>query len=505
MGALSFDDLIPPSTNAAPAAAQAGVNFDDLIPAAQAPAPDLIPAGGGQPGLSSDPLAGLPTSLQNFVTGKPDTVAQPKPQPGPGAILPYSIDANGNASFDSKAGILGSLLSAASLPGDVATGHADPMSPEAIGRSAALASAISPVNPAVRAGDYAVPGMLNAISPGKTAAPSAEALQAAASAGYDAANKMGVEYSSPHVAALASGVQDTLNNQGILANLAPKTHAILNSLQAVPETDSSVPLSSLDAARKAFGFAAKDVANPTEQMAAKSAQSAIDQFVTRADPATVVAGPADEAAATITEARANYAAGARSNTINGVQDAADLRAAAANSGANSGNALRSRVASLILNPKASAGFNPDEIAALQGVTEGTPTSNAARTLGNLLGGGGGMHGAMTGVTGATMGYEAGGVPGAILGAGAPIVGVGAKALDNSLTAGRLSAADTMVRQRSPLFDALSADTPPVVQEQSKTAALAKAIMASGAAPSPPAVWTPGPAWNPQNPFAGGSI
>jgi hypothetical protein len=66
----------------------------------------------------------------------------------------------------------------------------------------------------------------------------------------------------------------------------------------------------------------------------------------------------------------------------------------------------------------------------------------------------------------------------------------------------------MTRQRSPLFQALSDAAPPVVKEQLKTAALAKALAASGAAspgaPSAPA-WTPGQPWNPAAPMAGGSV
>ena len=287
---------------------------------------------------------------------------------------------------------------------------------------------------------------------------------------------MGVEYASPAVANMASGVQRDLNANGILANLAPKTHAILDQLQAVPAGGSTVPLGNLDAARKAFGFASQDFANPTEQRAAKAAQNAIDGFVTNPTPASVVAGPAAAAADAITKARANAAAGFRSDRLNGIEDAAGLSAAAANSGANIGNATRQRVKSLLLSDSASSGYNPAEIAALRGVTEGTPVSNTARILGNLLGGGGGMHGANTALAGAMGGYEIGGIPGAIGGAGLPLVGVGAKALDNSLTKGRLTAADELVRSRSHLDEAMAANAPPVLAAPAKRAALVRAMM-----------------------------
>lgn len=419
------------------------------------------------------------------------------PAPTPtysGSILPFTRYSDGSVGFDSNAGILGSIKRAVTLPGDVATGQVDPMSPEGIARSAEMATLASPVNPGVQAGDRALPGALTAFKPGKFTPPTADALHDAASAGYDAARDMGVQYSSPAVAQMAQSVQANLNAKGILPEFAPKTHSVLDQLQAVPaEGPNTVPFGSLDAARKAFGFAAKDFTNPTEQLAAKSGQSAIDDFVTGADPQNVVAGPAAAAADAVTAARSNAAAGFRSDRINGVEDAAGLRASAANSGANSGNSIRQRVASLLLSPKQSAGYNPEELDALRQVTEGSTVRNTARTLGNLLGGGGGMHGAMTGVTGAIAGNEAGGPMGAIIGAGLPVVGWGAKALDNNLTAKSLTGADELVRSRSALAEAMKAQVPPVLDQEAKRSALARALLMThpDQAPAKP-VWAPQP-------------
>src|ERR1019366_956247 len=132
---------------------------------------------------------------------------------------------------------------------------------------------------------------------------------------YDAAKATGAEYSSPHIAEMARGVQSNLENDGILSIGAPQTHAILNSLQAVPEGESTVPFGSLDAARKAFGHAAGTFTNPTEQLAAKRAQNALDQFVSNPPDGAVVAGDAPAASQAVANARGNYAAAMRSQTL----------------------------------------------------------------------------------------------------------------------------------------------------------------------------------------------
>lgn len=87
--------------------------------------------------------------------------AAPEPEarvePYSGWLLPFSRDAQGNVAFDSDAGILGiakgainSLVSGATLPGDVYAGRIDPMSDEAIARSMDLALAASPASAGAR-------------------------------------------------------------------------------------------------------------------------------------------------------------------------------------------------------------------------------------------------------------------------------------------------------------------------------------------------------------------
>lgn len=376
-------------------------------------------------------------------------------EPQKGVLLPFSRDEQGNVSFDSDAGLLGVAKRAFMLPGQVMKGEVDPTSPEGIERAAEFASMVTPINPAVRAGEWAIPGVRNSLKKPDLKAPTALELREASDGLYEQAKEMGAEYSSQAVADVAKRVQSKLEEDGVISELAPKAFATLGKLQSPPE-DSIATISGLDAARRVFGHIGRDFTNPTEQLASGRAQRAIDDFL---------GGPPDGsflpenleavqgASRAINDARGNYAAHKRSLSLAGIEDAADLRAAAANSGQNSGNALRQRIASLILNPKASSGFTGDEKAALEGVVKGSRGANATRYLGNLLGGGGGLGAALTGGLAGTAAAIGTGNPAmSAIGVATPIFGAATKKVSNRLTEKALHAVDEATRKRSPLYE-----------------------------------------------------
>ncbi len=399
-----------------------------------------------------------------------------QPQPYSGSILPMSRDAEGNVSFDSNAGIIGTLKRAFMLPGEVAAGKVDPLSEEGTGRALEMAAAVSPVPAPMRAGERIIPGQGMAYRKQEVKPPSADALRTAASEGYDQARNMGVEYSSDAVRNMAQGLQRELETDGVIAELAPKSFSVLRKLQE-PPAGSTASLSGMDAARRAFGHAGRDFQNPTDQLAAGRGQAGIDRFLTDGDPSSVVAGPAAAAGGVIKDARANYAAAMRSDRLGGIEEGAELSAAAANSGQNLGNSVRSRVASLLKSDKARAGFNDEELAALEGVVRGTPVRNAARFTGNMLGGGGGLGMALTGAGGAAAGGAALGTGAAVAGAALPFVGVAAKGADNLLTGRALSRTDALTRQRSPLYEQMQADAPMVGMSPEMRQLITRALLA----------------------------
>lgn len=421
------------------------------------------------------------------------------PPPKQFDVLPLNKDASGGIHFDPSAGVLGSMIQAFKAPGDVWQGNLDPRSPEANQRALTLATMANPINPAMRAGDFAIPGVMKNLKPATPKAPTADALKNAASSGYDAANATGAAYPGEAVGAVAKDTVNSLNNDGILAELAPQTHAVLNKLSNPPD-GSTVTISSLDAARKALGRIGGNFTNPTEQEAARRGVASIDKFIQDAGAPAPMAGSAaptgagaidgagaagslavptaeSEAARLIREARGNAAAAFRSDRITGAEDAAELRAAAANSGQNIGNSLRQRLASLLLNPKQIRGFASDEIDAIRQVVEGTATSNTLRKVGNMFGGGGGIGHTLVGALGAVAGGSVGGVEGAAAGAAAlPLMGSAARSSYNSLVGRQLTAADNLIRTRSPLYQQMQRATPNVAQGSPGQAALVRGTL-----------------------------
>lgn len=394
-----------------------------------------------------------------------------------GSILPFSRDQQGNVSFDSNAGILGAAKRAFLLPSDVYQGKVDPNSDEAIGRAVEFATMASPASAAAGAGERAVAGVSQALRSPKLPVPGAEALKDAASAGYDRVRDMGVDYSATAVRGLAGSLRANLEGDGILGELAPKSFQILSRLETPPE-GSVAPIASVEAARRAFGNAAKDFNNPTDQEAARRIVAGLDGFIERADPKTVVAGPAAEAGRALQDARGNYAASKRSDTLTGIADAAELRAAVANSGQNLDNATRQRLASLILNRKASRGFNADEKDAIEQVARGSGAANSLRATGNMLGGGGGLGATLTGALGGAVGSTIGGWPGAAVGTVAlPAAGAAAKKVAAALTQRGLRGVDEMTRMRSPLYEEALSSAPMDAVSAQRRAAIVQAILA----------------------------
>ena len=398
-------------------------------------------------------------------------------EPYSGTILPLSRDVQGNVSFDSNAGILGAVKRAFTLPGDVLAGEVDPTSQEGIERAFEFASTVSPINPMVRSGERIVPGAARALVKADVPVPTQQQLFEESGRNFRGMRDTGVDYLADAVKNVAAATKARLEQEGFDAEVAGKTHRILDKLASPPE-GSVANIRGLHSARKTFGKIAQNFNDPTDQSAATQAIKGLDEFIAAADEAAVVAGTPSDAADLLRAGNANYAAAKRSETLTDLTDAAQLRANAANSGANGGNTTRQRIASLLLNDKASSGFSTDEIAALRGVNEGSLGANATRRVGNMLGGGGGIGASMIGLGGAGLGAITGSPEATVAGAALPLAGAVTRELSNILTERALRAVERDVRKRSPLYEQMVADAPLVPDQPTVSPALIRALMLS---------------------------
>lgn len=411
--------------------------------------------------------------------------AKPPARPYSGAILPFSKDAQGRVSFDSNAGIVGAVRRALTLPGEVYRGEIDPKSDAGIARAAEMAGVVSPMTPAVRATGAVIPGETTAMKRQAVNPPTIEELKAASQSGYSAVRGMGAEYPAQAATQMASGLRANLEKEGFLAAQAPSTHAVIDGLSSAPATAPGerafMPFEGLESARKSFGRTAGNFQNPTDQLAARHGIEAIDKFFEANAPQGVMAG-ADAAKGPdiiglLKDARANYAAAKRSENIADANYRAELQAARAGSGTNTDNSIRQRITSILLNDKKSAGYNPAEITALEGVVEGSKPRNAMRFIGNLLGGGGGLGGMAGIAAGAGGGAMAGGPVGGTIGAmAAPAIGAASKFGANKLAEKSLENADKMVRMRSPLYEMLASEAPMIPENRSGEMTLLRMLL-----------------------------
>jgi hypothetical protein len=387
------------------------------------------------------------------------------------SILPFSETPEGGFQFDSNAGLLGAAKRAIMAPREAMEGKFDPLSDEGVKRVNEMAAFATPINPAIRSGSKLVPGVSNTLKKADIEPPTASELIQAGKQGFDAVRDSGVVYKAEPVVNMAAQVQNHLQQKGFHPSHAPTTYKTLEMLQSAPP-GATAHISDLIAARRAFQRTTDNFNNPTDKSAAQTVIRAIDDFIKNPGDESVISGPSVSAAKKQFESNANFAAGKRSDTIRGVGETAELRAAAANSGQNLGNAIRSRAATLSdpAHPKRLRGFDLSEKEMIKAIAEGSKTANATRTAGNLLGGGGGL-GAMVSGTAAGM---VGGVPAAVA---VPAIGYGLKQTSNALTRKALNKADDAVRRRSPLFLEMQKQAPAVAEIPRNFEAILRAMMA----------------------------
>jgi hypothetical protein len=343
--------------------------------------------------------------------------------------------------------------SAVTLPGDVMSGQVavDPSDPKFIGRTLDFATMANPLPASTRAGV----GWAGAPrAPTQAAIPTREALEGAADAGYKQVRSSPFEVQASAVGDMASKIQTNLERDGILAEFAPDTFTVLKKLQS-PGDATIATGSGLVSAREALRVAARNQTNAREKLAAERAIRELDQFIEAPPAASVLAGTPAEFAKTAADARANYAAAKRSETVGDALHEATLQTGSTYSGRNFDNAARQKFRQLVTNDRKSAGFSDAEIAQTERAVMGSKTADISRTLGNALGGGGGLGALHTGLAAFGAGTALGGpLVGVAAGVAAPLTGQVLKRGADASTMKQIRILDEMIRSRSPLAETM---------------------------------------------------
>lgn len=328
---------------------------------------------------------------------------------------------------------------------DLGAGKVDLSSPQGADKAVGVAASVLPMSPAATATGMVVKGARPA------AAPSREALGAAADADYAAGRSSGLQIDPASTGALADKMHAELVGEGY----DPLNHpAVFRAIDRLRTPEAST-INDVDASRKMLGRVGEDF---TQRGATGLATKHIDNYLDNIPAGDVVAGDADRTSQFFRNGRSNYAAARRSDELTGAVDRAERQADKSGTGANVDNTTRQR-ADAIINKgdfvnggNRLYGYTPEEVSGLEGVVKGSPAGNALRWIGRA---------APTGPI--TMGAEGGAVTGALaagrpeLAAGltaVPAVGYAAKKASDILTRNRMGAVDEMTRSRSALGQAM---------------------------------------------------
>lgn len=282
--------------------------------------------------------------------------------------------------------------------------------------------------------------------PAIAAVPSKTELEAAKSSGYRTQAMKDAEYNPTAVEKFVDDAKDILKKQRISEKQAEKVYDALDGLKA-PAFKSNHTIQDFDETRRLLNKIAGNFADPVQAGAAQRVIRSIDAFTLRPPTgAAVDAAVARQASRDLFQARANAAAGFRSQRIQDAIEKAKNTAGATHSGGNLQNEIQKQFRSIANDPKKMRGFNEQERAAIREIARGTVPGNLLRRTGKLLGGGGGLGQLASGSAGGAMF----GWPGMLA---LPAAGMAANKLGSMSVMRQANKLDELVRSRSPLYGA----------------------------------------------------
>lgn len=271
--------------------------------------------------------------------------------------------------------------------------------------------------------------------------PTVQELKDAAETNYQSPEVKSLELKPRPIRDFGIQAENALTNAGHSDQFAKGTFGILRNLQKVPQ-NSVVTGDNVNTLRKMFVRASQS-SDASERAAANAVIDHLDSYLPQITQSDLIAGDLPGALAQLGEARGNWAAARRAENVDVKTERALARAATANSGRNAANNIRARMTDIYLDPKQMQGYSADERKLIRQIVYGTPTENAVRFAGNLMGGGGGLGAAVTGGIGAMT--TPGGVGGLI-----PVGGYLLKSLSNRLTLRQADKLSELLRSRAPL-------------------------------------------------------
>jgi hypothetical protein len=347
-------------------------------------------------------------------------------------------------------GIEGGVLGAAQAAGNTYSGNASDY-----GRNALIGGALggalgAPFGPSANVADRSL-----------ATAPSSADLKAETTRNYTATHAVPIAYDANHF----WGGLDALEQQLYGTTNQVKSPSVWETLRLGRENRQQANQPGVVGAT----VSPKNIDELRQQLTgvnepgASQARQWLDNYMQ--DPSGVVrGGPREQAqiGQLLNQARGNYRAAKRTQTVEETNQYASDRAASAYSGQNVENTYRQKLVAL-LNPKSREGrwYSPEEKADIRSVVRRDTGANVVRGLGNLMGGGLGAYGGTLGAGGAATAFMTGDVKPLIAGIGIPAAGYAVKSAGNRAMVNAASELADRMAMRSPLYRERAANAPTV--------------------------------------------
>lgn len=219
--------------------------------------------------------------------------------------------------------------------------------------------------------------------------PTREELATAAKEAYDQARAAGAVAAPESYARMASGLRESLRQEGFNKRLHPKAAAVVAEIEKT--VGKPVALDELEILRRQALAAERSIEADERRIAGliiDRLDDYADALASGAEP--IVGGNAKVAVAARNQARNLYSRNRKAQEIQELVERAEVRASQF-SGSGLENALRTEFRQLALNPKRMRRFTKEEQAAIKEVAFGTPTRNTLRQIGKLAPTGGLMQ------------------------------------------------------------------------------------------------------------------
>lgn len=353
--------------------------------------------------------------------------AQPKAEDGQwerNVLLPREVNTATGESRLAMPGIIQGTIDAGvdafNLPGDVLTGKVDPMSDEAIARSAGAAALVTmpgTAGVAQKAGARLAPEIATAAKELAPAAAEAavpmtvKGAQAASKAGYKAVEKSGAVVGQDALNILAHDFRQFAADEGLVlpsGKMVSDFPKVRTGLDAVEEfAQAPLNMKSAMTLQRQLRRAAKST-DPEEARLGAVMLDKFEDYMTALPDNAFVGGNGPQAVKAWGQAKSDWATFRKGQTLDDAITTAH-RKAAKFGGSGFENALRNEFDKLAGNERKMRFFTKEERDLITAVAQGTPIANALRQAGKF---------APTGVVGTTLsglaGYGMWGLPGAAI-------------------------------------------------------------------------------------------